>query len=677
MTPKVITIRNLNGKEDGIMKTMKMFVAALVCFASVACVKENMDPQVSSQPEKGAFVGVRSDFDGTKTKTVLTEDYKVLWDSDDAIAVWDGTKIYRKESGNQIPVEGLRNAGWGVGYKFVSTCTENSETTGFTYSYVSGDNDSEGYADISEGYELASGDGTWYLMNSNFSANFIANCETKQFRAWLDDDQKIPEGTFVDSRDFAVAKTQDLSKPVVFKNAISLLEFVIPEQMDGRVTKITVTPNASGEYFAGDLLIDYSGDAPATSLWALSENHNALESGKSKYTSLKLVPASGSVFAAGKYYAVACPGTLTEGLTVTATLTTGMTLTRSSEKSCTFKESYVYGMGEIGMNYSAPDLSAELVATSSSSLVFTWTHGGNAAIDAAQPYEFALYEDAECTKEVIKHISDSNSAATVWADVQPKFVFAGLAQDTQYYFKVSNTESKRSSAVIPAKTDKFTIVHNRTEEAGLGDVILAEDFSECVSGGESGLGAAGAKFGGAFKPAVSENFVGFAKYDADPYTQGLNGLTGISDTRLHTWGYYQFTSGKGNVYPHASSVKIGITSYKSAIVTPVLAAIPDGKVAKVLVKTTVSMRHDLSSLKVMAVALRGNLADKKLNEYVTVASADDTIDEKGKLFELEFALDGVTNDCRVMIGPHTEVANGKGRMYINDITVTVTGLSDL
>ena len=89
------------------------------------------------------------------------------------------------------------------------------------------------------------------------------------------------------------------------------------------------------------------------------------------------------------------------------------------------------------------------------------------------------------------------------------------------------------------------------------------------------------------------------------------------------------------------------------------------------------MRHDLSSLKVMAVALRGDLADKKLNEYVTVASADDTIDEKGKLFELEFALDGVTNDCRVMIGPHTEVANGKGRMYINDITVTVTGLSDL
>ena len=28
------------------MKTMKMFVTALVCFASVACVKENMDPQV-------------------------------------------------------------------------------------------------------------------------------------------------------------------------------------------------------------------------------------------------------------------------------------------------------------------------------------------------------------------------------------------------------------------------------------------------------------------------------------------------------------------------------------------------------------------------------------------------------------------------------------------------------
>lgn len=365
MTPKVITIRNLNGKEDEIMKTMKMFVAALVCFASVACVKENMDPQVSSQPEKGAFVGVRSDFGGTKTKTVLTENYKVLWDSDDAIAVWDGTEIYRIENNKgRVPSQTLREAGWNVGYRYSVTTKVNSASTGFKYSfyqdgtnhikdnYTQGTADAdgvlvEGFNDISEGYELASGEGTWYLMNSNFSANFIANCETKQFRAWLDDDQKIPVGTFVDSRDFAVAKTQDLSKPVVFKNAISLLEFVVPEQMDGKITKITVTPNATGEYLAGDLLIDYSGDAPVTSLWALSENHNALESEKSKYTSLKLVPASGSVFAAGKYYAVACPGTLTEGLTVTATLTTGMTLTRSSEKKCTFKESYVYGMGEI------------------------------------------------------------------------------------------------------------------------------------------------------------------------------------------------------------------------------------------------------------------------------------------------------------------------------------------
>ena len=347
------------------MKTMKMFVAALVCFASVACVKDNMDPQVSSQPEKGAFVGVRSDFGGTKTKTVLTEDYKVLWDSDDAIAVWDGTEIYRIENDKgRVPSQTLREAGWNVGYRYSVTTKVNSASTGFKYSfyqdktnhikdnYTQGSADEEGvlvenFEDISEGYELASGEGTWYLMNSNFSANFIANCETKQFRAWLSNNQKLPVGTFVDSRDFAVAKTQDLSQPVVFKNAVSLLEFVIPTQMDAKITKITVAPNASGEYLAGDLLIDYSGDAPKTSLWALSDDHNALESGKSIYTALTLTPDKGTAFASGKYYAVVCPGTLTEGLTVTATLTTGMTLTRSSENKCTFKESYVYGMGEI------------------------------------------------------------------------------------------------------------------------------------------------------------------------------------------------------------------------------------------------------------------------------------------------------------------------------------------
>ena len=136
MTPKVITIRNLNGKEDEIMKTMKMFVTALVCFASVACVKENMDPQVSSQPEKGAFVGVRSDFGGTKTKTVLTEDYRVLWDSDDAIAVWDGTEIYRIENNKgRVPSLTLREAGWNVGYRYSVTTKVNSASTGFKYSF--------------------------------------------------------------------------------------------------------------------------------------------------------------------------------------------------------------------------------------------------------------------------------------------------------------------------------------------------------------------------------------------------------------------------------------------------------------------------------------------------------------------------------------------------------------
>lgn len=347
------------------MKTTKSILLILALAAAVSCVKEDMDPQVSAPEENVAFTGVRSNYGGTKTKTVLTEDYKVLWDKDDAIAVWDGTEIYRIENGKgRVPSENLRNAGWNVGYKYSVTTETNSASTGFKYSfykdaanhikdnYTQGTADAEGvlvenFKDISEGYELASETGTWYLMNSNFNVNFIANYEAKQFRAWLSNNQKLPVGTFVDSRDFAVAKTQDLSQPVVFKNAVSLLEFVIPTQMDGKISKITVNPNASGEYLAGDLLIDYSGDAPKTSLWALSEEHNTLEGGKSQYATLTLTPEKGTAFASGKYYAVVCPCTLTEGLTVNATLTTGMTLTRSSEKSCTFKESYVYGMGEI------------------------------------------------------------------------------------------------------------------------------------------------------------------------------------------------------------------------------------------------------------------------------------------------------------------------------------------
>lgn len=335
MTPKVIIIRNLNGKEDGIMKTIRYF-AIIACAAAVAasCMKDELKDNVYVEP---IFTAVREDFGGPASKTMLTDNYKVVWCSGDEVGVFDGS-VYPREgvaSGSKLV---NTESGWEYGLRFKTT--DNGASAGFAYDVYDAYKDDEPQV-----YTPGAADS--YLLIHPMAVNFIANVSEGKFRAWLSSSQKAEAGTYDSARGFAVAKTQNLSQPVAFKNAVSLLEFVIPTQMDAKITKITVTPNASGEYLAGDLLIDYSGDSPKTSLWALSNDHNALESGKSKYSALTLTPEKGTAFASGKYYAVVCPGTLTKGLTVTATLTTGMTLTRSSEKNCTFKESYVYGMGKL------------------------------------------------------------------------------------------------------------------------------------------------------------------------------------------------------------------------------------------------------------------------------------------------------------------------------------------
>lgn len=682
------------------MKTMKMFVTALVCFASVACVKENMDPQVSAPQENVAFTGVRSDYGGTKTKTVLTEDYKVLWDADDAIAVWDGTEIYRIENGKgRIPSETLRNAGWNVGYKYSVTTKVNSASTGFKYSFyqdeanhikdnhTQGTADAEGglvsgFKDISEGYELASGEGMWYLMNSNFNLNFIADCQARQFRAWLDDDQKIPVGTFVDNRDFAVAKTQDLSQPVVFKNAVALLEFVVPAQMDGKISKITVVPNASGEYLAGDLLIDYSGDAPVTSLWALSDEHNKLESGKSKYTTLKLVPASGSAFTAGKYYAVACPGTLSKGLTVTATLTSGLTLTRSSEKKCTFNESNVYGMGEINAaDYSTdgPGLVATACETSSSTVAFSWSYGGTAAVDVAHGYSISLYKDSECKELVVSHNISAGNAC--WESRVPKFCFAGLEQNTAYYLKVVDADYGWESNVASAKTTTFDIVEVSTAQAAVNDVILAEDFSEMIGGGEAAVLAAGAcsNVDDKLDPfaVMSGELPGAVfKKKGDEYNYKTY-LANIKDTRLTDWGYY--TTSGSVIYIHPGHVKIGTGSNITYLVTPALSSIPEGKSAELDVKITCAKLISTDFSAMIAVE-SGTLDENKKFSTLTNANITEfTVTNSGSWAEYTVTVKNVKKGNRLVIGAHKDVATGSSRgvMYISDVTVRMKQISDI
>lgn len=312
------------------MKTTRFF-AIIACTVAVAasCMKDDLKSTAYAEP---IFSAVREDFGDPASRTMLTDNYKVVWCSGDEVGVFDGSVYPRTgvaSGSNLVNAE----SGWEYGLRFKTT--DNGASAGFAY-YVY-----TSYKDV-EPQVYVPGTAENYLLIHPTAVNFIANVSECKFRAWLSNSQKAEAGTYDSSRGFAVAKTSDLSEPVRFKNAVTLLEFVIPDSMSGKVKTIKVTPSGSNTKIAGDILIDYSGDQVVTSPWGDTAGES-----KTPKTDVTLAPKSGATFAAGKYYMVVCPGTY-DAITVEATLSSGMVLNRESSKGpYTFKPGYVYGMGKI------------------------------------------------------------------------------------------------------------------------------------------------------------------------------------------------------------------------------------------------------------------------------------------------------------------------------------------
>lgn len=664
MTQKVISIRNLNGKEDGIMKTTRFF-AIIACAAAVAasCMKDDLKDMAYAEP---IFSAVREDFGDPTTKTMLTDNYKVVWCSGDEVGVFDGSVYPRTgvASGSNLVNKG---SGWEYGLRFKTT--DNGASAGFAY---------EAYNDYKdeEPQVYAPGAADSYLLIHPMTVNYIANVSECKFRAWLSNSQKAEAGTYDSSRGFAVAKTSDLSEPVRFKNAVTLLEFVIPDSMSGKVKTIKVTPTGSNTKIAGDILIDYSGDQVVTSPWGNTAGEN-----KTPKTDVTLAPKSGATFAPGKYYMVVCPGTY-DAITVEATLSSGMVLKRESSKGpYNFRSGYVYGMGVIdAADYSGGQgLVAKACETSSSTVAFSWSYGGTAAVDIAQGYSISLYKDSECKELVVSHnISAGN---TCWESRVPKFCFAGLEQNTTYYLKVVDADYGWESNVASAKTTTFDIVEVSTAPAAVNDVILAEDYSEMIGGGEAAILAAGACSNADNKldpfSVMSGELPGAVfKKKGDEYNYKTY-LANIKDTRLTDWGYYTTTSSV--IYIHPGHVKIGTGTNITYVVTPALSSIPEGKSAELDVKITCAKLISADFSAMIAVESGTLDSNKKFSTLSNANITAFTVTNSGRWAEYTVTVNNVKKGNRLVIGAHKDVTAGSSRgvMYISDVTVRMKQISDI
>ncbi|MBR3074166.1 MAG: calcineurin-like phosphoesterase C-terminal domain-containing protein, partial [Bacteroidales bacterium] len=242
-----------------------------------------------------------------------------------------------------------------------------------------------------------------------------------------------------------------------------------------------------------------------------------------------------------------------------------------------------------------PDIQASFGIASSSSLSFTWTEGISVADDVSKPYTIALYKDEACSQLVVSHNIPADHSC--WYDNsnpakprQPRFVFGGLEQDTNYWFKVIDTTegAVKSSNAVKATTLPFTRVDASTvRNAGVGDIILGEDFSEIHYGPDEFDGAAGfMPSPHTLAPITGENPEGsFEKYISTSTRLWGNNFEITEGTRMsHGWGFY----GNSAVYSRVGYFRCATTSNnaRTHIVTPKLAGIPDGYTATIEVTVT-------------------------------------------------------------------------------------------
>lgn len=271
---------------------MKKIFISLASLAMIACVQEKFDAP-DNAPVVASFEASREDFGGVKTRTTLADGCRVEWIKDDAVAVFDGNGTYVFKADKSGPKAVFQTTD--------ETFDASADAYTFVYPYIEG---------------------------------CVVEASKVQFN--LAGEQKAVLNSFDPSAALAVAKATGLSQTVRFENPLSLLKFTVPEALDGKITKITVKGNGTSDVLGGQLLCDYSGATPVSSL---------VSDGKSQ---MSLVSSTG--MAAGDYYLAVLPGTV-QGLTMTVTAG-GKEYPRltNADTDKTFKPGYIHDMGEVSIS---------------------------------------------------------------------------------------------------------------------------------------------------------------------------------------------------------------------------------------------------------------------------------------------------------------------------------------
>ena len=369
-----------------------------------------------------------------------------------------------------------------------------------------------------------------------------------------------------------------------------------------------------------------------------------------------------------------------------------------------------------------PQLNVRVVRATDSTIAIGWTitaanvpyltqaepnKSADYSVDITKEYKVAIYRDAACTDLVysvskVKNNTSNDKALFNSVMIPPRFIFAGLEPATTYYVKVFNVTDSTSNATPLQVTTKAPLAAKSaivSSNAGIGDLIVFENFAGLVYAGDLTMRAAGVSRtdranltsfeGVALKGEIEPSATGYYTVDAGTEIGLFNTLAGILDEmKVDNWGWIggKADANGGSVCARPGYVKIGTTSNRSYICTPILSAIPKGKIATLKVVFNASLYGSTSGeianeaekyMSIKALADASISSAREVNYSSVVDQVDITLEGKyvSDWKEYSVTLTGVPNGSSIALGGALD-ATTTNRMLLDDIRVYVEALED-
>lgn len=463
----------------------------------------------------------------------------------------------------------------------------------------------------------------------------------------------------------SVAESTSEAKSFAFKNVVSLLKMnfnasdkIVKVEFEGR----------NNESVAGAISIYVDATAPSCSI--------------DEGTPVLSLSAQGDAVLEGDCYLTVLPQNFTAGFKLTFYNQDGK-VAEKNYGAAQFVRNGGKNIGTVQNLVWKNALKGRLVATSSSTAVFEWTESNFSSVaeDIAHPYTIALYKDAACSDLLVSWNIEASSA--LYNSKQPRFVFTGLSANTSYYFVVTDTGSSVTSTPVSVTTAQFTTKTLGTATAAVGDVILAEDFSELVWGtdeynvamGYTALTTSAANM----TPATGANPTDTYKLcKAGDYNALFSTFANsVANTRLADWGTICFNSNaatttNSKVAARGGCIMLNTWSGGSAsMVTPALTCL--GSIAKLRVSFSAAMYSasdtNAAEAGVFILDASSTMASNHLVSYGSRVQGS-TVNLTTTMQDFSVDVDNVSPDSRLAIGP-TSIAGSKARIYLDNIKVEV------